>query len=307
MRVSREPMDLSIIVPALNEAGNVPALIDEIQTETQRLGISCEIVIVDGGSTDGTVEQAAASAGTTRVITQSRKGYGQALRDGFATAQGEYILTMDADHSHSPALIPSLWHARSQGEMVIASRYVPGGRAEMPRDRLYSSILLNRFVRKGLSLPLHDLSSGYRLYHAATLKNITLTAENFNILVEIAARLYAQGWRIVEIPLDYKPRLQGRSKANFVRFGMSFLGTFLQMWRLRNSIDSADYDDRAVQQHHTLAALLATLALSHRHQICGECGIDARYRMRVEPNYWRAEPHGRDRYSASQDALCAQI
>ncbi|MBI4675642.1 MAG: glycosyltransferase [Chloroflexi bacterium] len=238
-------MDLSIILPTLNEAENIRELVTGLGQALDALGITYEILVVDGGSTDETIRYAAASNAHTRVILQSSPGYGQALRSGFAAARGEFLITMDADGSHPPSLIADLWRARVGCDMAIASRYVLGGKVEMPESRRVASIVLNRFMSRGLSLPISDLSSGYRLNKARIVQDLKLDANKFDILAEIAVRVFAEGWRVVEIPLDYKPRQGGRSKAKLIRFGWAFLSTFVRMWRLRNSIDCADYDDRA--------------------------------------------------------------
>jgi uncharacterized protein YbaR (Trm112 family) len=95
--------------------------------------------------------------------------YGAALRTGFDHALGEYILTLDADGSHDPSFIKAIWAARTGVEVVIASRYVEGGGAEMPRARRALSRTLSQVLRRGLSLPYSDLSSGFRLYRRTAL------------------------------------------------------------------------------------------------------------------------------------------
>ena len=160
-------------------------------------------------------------------------------------ARGEYILTLDADGSHDPAFLGDLWAARLQGDVVIASRYVPGGAADMPAWRRLLSRVLNITFRRGLSLPVHDLSSGFRLYHRTVLRAVSLAASDFDILEEILIRALAAGYRVVEVPFRYRARLAGRSHARLFKFALSYLRTFMAMWRLRNSIASSDYDARA--------------------------------------------------------------
>src|SRR5436190_20936085 len=94
------PMDLSIILPVVNERENLRALIPRIRAVMERERLSFEIVVVDGGSSDGTLEVARESG--ARVVRERRRGYAGALETGFAQAQGEYLLTLDADLSHDP-------------------------------------------------------------------------------------------------------------------------------------------------------------------------------------------------------------
>jgi ubiquinone/menaquinone biosynthesis C-methylase UbiE len=129
--------------------------------------------------------------------------------------------------------------------VVIASRYVPGGGAHMPADRYYLSRILNAFFAVGLSIPIRDLSSGFRLYKGAVLRDQVYSARDFDILQQIVVKAYAEGWRVQEVPFTYEPREYGSSNARVLRVGRACLATFWQLWKLRNSILAADYDDRA--------------------------------------------------------------
>lgn len=236
-------IDLSIVLPVLNERENVERLLPRAVGVLRAIGCSYELVVVDGGSVDGTPE--AALAGGARVIRQTLPGYGGALREGLAAAVGTYILTLDADLSHDPDFIVKLWRSRERAEVVIASRYVRGGVAYMPRNRLILSRVLNAFFARGLGLPVRDLSSGFRLYRAAAVRSLDLEGTNFEILEEILVKIHAAGWRIIEIPFTYYPRERGSSHARVVAFGIAFLKAFVRLWKLRSSIESADYDERA--------------------------------------------------------------
>jgi SAM-dependent methyltransferase len=138
-----------------------------------------------------------------------------------------------------------MWNHRLDAEVIIASRYVEGGTADMPRYRHVLSIILNGVYTRLLSLPVKDISSGFRLYHAAILRGLDLQSNDFDALEEILIECYARGYRIAEIPFRYVPRDQGKSKVKLFQFGMAYLKTLMRMWKLRNSIASADYDARA--------------------------------------------------------------
>jgi glycosyltransferase involved in cell wall biosynthesis len=128
----------------LNERENVERLLPRTIEVLRTIGCRYELVVVDGGSTDGTAD--AATAGGARVICQTLPGYGGALREGLAAATGTYILTLDADLSHDPDFIVKLWRSRERAEVVIASRDVRGGVAYMPRHRLILSRVLNALI-----------------------------------------------------------------------------------------------------------------------------------------------------------------
>jgi dolichol-phosphate mannosyltransferase len=176
---------------------------------------------------------------------QKEPGYGSALLAGFAATTAPYLVTMDADLSHRPMFLEEFWRRRHEAEVLIASRYVPGGRADMSRFRRLLSHILNRTYSRVLSLPLRDLSSGFRMYHRDVLMGLTLVARDFDVLEEILIRVHAEGWRILEIPFHYMSRGSGRSHVRLFKFGWAFAKTLVRMWRLRNSVAAADYDDRA--------------------------------------------------------------
>jgi dolichol-phosphate mannosyltransferase len=239
----RAGVDLTVVIPAADEADNLSVLLPRVRDVLRDLDLVHEILVVTPGPDPATAAQAAAAG--ARVIQQDRRGYGGALLRGFSDARGDYILTMDADQSHPPTFIRSMWEARQSAEVVIASRYVPGGSARMPRTRQVLSRILNVFFRRGLSLPLNDLSSGFRLYKASVLSGQEYAALDFDILQRILVQAYAQGWKIREVPFAYEPRQHGVSHARLIRFGIAYLKTFWGLWKLRNSILAADYDDRA--------------------------------------------------------------
>jgi dolichol-phosphate mannosyltransferase len=234
---------LTVIIPALDEAGNLDQLLPALQAELASLEITHEVIVVDGGSTDET--EAVVSRHGARVVRQSLAGYGGALRAGFEKAAGDYILTLDADGSHDPSFLSQIWAARSSGEVIIASRYVQGGSAEMPRLRRTLSRILNVVYRRGLSLSPADLSSGFRLYRRRAVAALPLGATDFDVLEEILIRSVSAGYTVHEVPFHYRARATGKSHARLAQFAVSYLKTFGSMWKLRNSIASADYDARA--------------------------------------------------------------
>jgi ubiquinone/menaquinone biosynthesis C-methylase UbiE len=115
----------------------------------------------------------------------------------------------------------------------------------MPVFRLVLSRILNKFICSGLSLPLTDVSSGLRLYDASIFKEINFSESDFSVLVEIVVKAYLNGFNVKEIPFHYQPRSKGRSHARIIKFGIGFLRVFWRMWKVRNTVYAADYDDRA--------------------------------------------------------------
>jgi glycosyltransferase involved in cell wall biosynthesis len=241
---------VSVLTLTYNEAGNIASVLRRVARQLDKAGLDYELIVVDGGSADGTVHRAGECG--ARVVHQAERGYGNALREGFSLCSGDYILTLDADQSHDPAVVLDLLAHRNDADVIIASRYVMFGHATMPRRRRWLSRLLNGVYTTILGLPMKDITSGYRLYRSRVLLGMNPTGEDFDILPEIVVQAYANGNRVKEIPFHYRPRKEGRSHVRLVKFGWSYLKTLVRYWRIRNSIESADYDFRAFHSRHAV-------------------------------------------------------
>lgn len=228
-----KPADLAVLIPAWNERSNLELLIPALQDVIRKLAINTEILVVDGGSHDGTCE-VSESLGA-RALRQKERGYGGALLTGFAATEAPFILTMDADLSHPPVFVEELWKQRETAEVLIASRYVPGGKAEMSRSRRVLSGILNHTYGLLLALPVKDLSSGFRMYRRQVLTELHPVARDFDFLEEILICVYNNGGRVKEVPFHYMPRGTGRSHAKLLQFGWAYLKTLWRMLKLRGS------------------------------------------------------------------------
>jgi glycosyltransferase involved in cell wall biosynthesis len=235
--------DLTIIIPCLNEAENLAYLLPEIHSTLTENRISYEIVVIDEQADTDTRQVAETNQVT--LISHFKSGYGAALIAGFIHAKSEYIISMDADFSHSPDFLVKLWHQRKQADILIASRYIEGGSAKMPFIRYILSKILNIFFSRGLDLHVRDMSSGYRLYNRKSLHINKLASSNFDVQQEILVFALINGYLVREIPFHYHPRKHGSSHARLLKFGIAYIRTFVRLWKVRNSIASADYDYRA--------------------------------------------------------------
>lgn len=225
--------EISVVIPALNERENLELLLPLLSEVIGSLKLEAEIIIADGGSVDGTPDLAKQYGAT--VVTQSERGYGGALLAGFSVAQAPYVVTMDADLSHPPVFLRDFWQQRSGAQMLIASRYVPGGKADMGQFRRVLSAILNKTYSRVLALPLKDLSSGYRMYQRDVLTKVELEARDFDVLEEILVKVHLLGGTIKEVPFHYQARNSGKSHAKLVRFGWAYLRTLARMRKLRSS------------------------------------------------------------------------
>ena len=233
--------DLSIVLPVWGGAHNLPRLLPALRRMAASLGATSQVVVA---AADAGLREEAERGGAVFVLAEG-PGYGQVLRAGLARADGEWVCTMDADFSHRPGFVRTMWAHRHLGEVLVGSRYIRGAYAEMPFRRRFFSRLLNGLYRKLLALPYRDLSSGFRLYHHHVLDDIGLPqGRALDALPELLVKAYCQGWRIAEVPYWY----QGAgpfTRARMLRLGAGYLKTLLRSFGLRNSVKAADYDHRA--------------------------------------------------------------
>ncbi len=234
---------VSVVIPAADEAENIGPLLEQLHEVLRAHTKDYEILVVIPHPGDPT--GAVAEAGGARVLSQMRPGYGGALKEGILAATGDYVVTLDADGSHAPSVVADLIRHRDDAEVVVCSRYVEGGSAELSPWRGLLSWLLNRVYSRALALPVRDVSSGFRIYQGRVFDELDLWGEKYDVLEEILVKIYSQGWRIAEIPFDYLPRVSGRSHARPLQFLPHFVSTLVRLFRLRNHFSVADYDSRA--------------------------------------------------------------
>jgi len=214
------PARVWVILPTFDEAENIAPLVGAIR---ERLPESHRILIVDDNSPDGTGEIAdrlAAEADDVSVLHRERKdGLGPAYLAGFelALAGGaELVVGMDADFSHDPAHLPALIGAAENADLVLGSRYVEGGGVTDwgPVRRLISrggSV----YARLMLGVGVRDLTGGFKVFRRQVLESIDLgsiTARGYAFQVETTYRAIRRGFRVVEVPIVFRDRLEGTSK-----------------------------------------------------------------------------------------------
>ena len=222
-------------MPEVGYAAGVRAALDT-------LGCTAEIVVVAAPRDAAAARQAWPDA---EVDAAPGDGYGVALVHGLRRARGEWVLVVDADLREPGPAVVRLWAARDQGEILIGSRFVAGAtRAPAGARARGLSHALNRVFRRGLSLGVADLSSATRLVRRKTLA-AHYDARGYDILQELLVRAYADGWKVVEVPIDYEPAHPGAAYPRALGVGADYLRRFWALWKLRNSILAADYDDRA--------------------------------------------------------------
>jgi dolichol-phosphate mannosyltransferase len=235
--------ELSVVIPVWGREHDLERLLPELVATLEHLDLRAEVIVAAEARREDV--RAAASQIGASVAGSETAGYGSVLRAGLTRASGEFLLTMDPDHSHHPDYVGAMWRERHRGDLLIGSRYVPGARVEMGPVRRTLSRALNRVYGSIMALPFRDLSSGFRLIRRRVLDDIgPLEAEGLDVLPEIVAKAFSQGWRIVEVPLWYRG-IRAWSRLTALRLGLGYARTMGRIVALRNSVRAADYDHRA--------------------------------------------------------------
>lgn len=225
-----------VIVPTYNERDNLPVIIERL---LRIPGV--RVLVVDDASPDGTgaIADALAGASGGRVSVLHRsgpRGFGVSYVDGMQwalRAGATAICQIDADLSHDPADVPRLLERAAGADVVIGSRYVPGGRIEnWPRRRVLLSAFANRYIRAITGLEARDCTSGFRCWRREALAALPLdriVSNGYAFQVELLWEAVAAGCRVAEVPITFVERRKGASKLS----SRVVLESALVPWRLR--------------------------------------------------------------------------
>jgi dolichol-phosphate mannosyltransferase len=217
-----------LVLPTFDEADNIEAILraaDDVLRAAAPEGH--RILVVDDDSPDGTgaiAERVGAELGTVEVLHRTvREGLGPAYLAGFAHALAggaEYVMEMDADFSHDPAdLARLLAAARDGADLVLGSRYVPGGGvSDWGRVRQVISRGGSAYARAVLGVGIRDLTGGFKCFRADVLRAIdlpTVRSRGYAFQVELTYRALQRGFRVVEVPIVFRDRQHGQSKMSW--------------------------------------------------------------------------------------------
>lgn len=212
---------ISAIIPTLNEEANLPHVLPRIPAAVD------EVILVDGLSTDRTIEVARELIPDIKVVMQEGRGKGAALRSGFAAATGDIIVMLDADGSTAPEEIPSFVHALLGGaDFVKGSRFLHGaGTSDMPFHRRMGNATFVRMVRWLYGGQYTDLCYGYNAFWRRVLPVLDLDGDGFEIETMMNIRALRAGLRIVEVPSFEDRRVMGVGRLRTIPDGWRVLRT----------------------------------------------------------------------------------
>ena len=212
-----------LILPTYNEAENIEPLVRAVLPQLASTGLEHTVLIVDDNSPDGTgriADRLAEESDRVRVLHRPQKqGLGRAYLAGFGVALeggADLILEMDSDFSHDPADVPRLIAATGAADLVLGSRYVPGGGVQ---DWGIVRRALSRggsaYARVLLGVPVRDLTGGFKCFHRRVLETIDLEgvhADGYGFQIELTYRAVQAGFTVAEVPIQFRERRVGRSK-----------------------------------------------------------------------------------------------
>ena len=218
--VDRGPIGrVVVLIPTYNERENLPRIVARVRAAVPQ----ADVLVLDDNSPDGTGEVAdalAAEDGQVRVLhRQGKEGLGAAYLAGFAWALGQdydALVEMDADGSHQPEQLPALLEALTGADVVLGSRWVPGGTVvNWPLSRKALSVGGNLYIKALLGMPVGDATGGYRVYRASALRLMDLhdvASQGYCFQVDLVWRAVRRGLVVREVPITFVEREIGDSK-----------------------------------------------------------------------------------------------
>jgi glycosyltransferase involved in cell wall biosynthesis len=230
---------VSVVIPTFNEAANLPHVFAELPADLH------EVIVVDGHSVDGTIEMARSLRADVRILTQTRRGKGNALACGFAAATGDIIVMLDADGSADPAEIERFVAALTAGaDFAKGTRFAPGGgSSDITRVRRVGNRFLNGLVNTLYGTRYSDLCYGYNAFWTRCLPALGLTpgetvdemqwGDGFEIETIINTRVARAGLKVTEVPSFERDRVFGVSNLNAVSDGLRVLRAIAEERRHR--------------------------------------------------------------------------
>jgi glycosyltransferase involved in cell wall biosynthesis len=233
--MSERSLDLSIVLPAYNEARNIAAVVTRALAHVDRRGLACEICVVDDGSGDGTgaiASELSASDARVRVIRHgANRGYGAAIRSGFAAARGRHILVSDGDGQFLIERdLDTLWAHRARADLVLGYR---NPRRDTWLRRLAGWLYNHVVVRCALGGRYRDVNCGFKLLARRVVEQLELESTGALISAELLTRAVRAGATFVEVAVLHEPRRYGRATGLLPRVVLRMLR---ELVALRTSI-----------------------------------------------------------------------
>jgi dolichol-phosphate hexosyltransferase len=215
---------VSVVIPTLNEAGNIRAALETLERE---LAYPNEIIVVDGNSTDGTIEIVKDT--NCKLIIEPRRGYGVALRRGMKAAKGDVVIMVDGDGTYEVKHVNRLLQrlVETDAEMCLATRMYDPDKAMGLMNFVGNKIItfcFNMLYKQNLS----DTQSGFRAISHSAIEKLDFKETDMAFATEMLAKFAKKGFRMVEVPSSYKIRKYGKTKLKPFSSGIEIFATILK-------------------------------------------------------------------------------
>lgn len=213
-------MELSVIIPAYNEAKSISEVIQKTRQVLESLGATFELIVVEDGSTDATREILRGIDGVRVVEHPQNLGYGASLKTGIRTAQADWVAILDADGTYPETTLRDLWALASEADMVVAAR--TGQNVHIPWIRRPAKRIVTRFAEYIAGRRIPDLNSGMRLMRKSIVERfLHLLPDGFSFTTTITLAMIVDGYRVKYVSTDYLKR-EGHSKIRPIADTLNF-------------------------------------------------------------------------------------
>jgi dolichol-phosphate mannosyltransferase len=238
---------LSIIIPSRNEAENLPNCISEICNTLISYDIDHEILLIDDGSNDNTlnvVDTLSSSFPTIRCVKNGgENGFGRAVRLGLQEFTGDAVAIMMADRSDSPEDLIQYWRMLNQGvDCALGSRFVKGSKVtDYPTFKLIANRLVNTMIKFAFNIKCNDVTNAFKMYRREVIEGCKpFISPHFNLTVEIPLKAIIRGYSWQVVPISWRNRTKGVAKLKLREMGTRYFFIIAYLW-LEKYFSRGDY------------------------------------------------------------------
>jgi dolichol-phosphate mannosyltransferase len=251
---------LSVVIPALNEAGCIASMVEHLHLELRLHGIPHEIVVTDDGSTDSTwailEELRQRIPNLAPVSNRGPHGFGRAVLCGLDHMKGDAVVIMMGDESDDCRDVVRYWRKLNEGwDCVFGSRFIRGGGTiDYPWFKLMINRLANLFIRLLFNIRLNDTTNAFKAYRRSVIDGCRpLIAPQFNLTVELPLKAIVRGYSWTDIPITWRGRQSGLAKLKIKEMGSRYLFICLYVW-LEKYFSRGDYRKPETESGRAVAA-----------------------------------------------------
>ena len=220
---------VSVIIPVFNEESTIGDVINRTKKTMEKLRLPFEVLVVDDGSVDRSMEISKASG--ANVLEGTHQGKGYAIRHGLRLAKGNIIVNLDADGSHKPEEIPLVLQCiiENKADFVIGSRFFNAEviKTKIPRVNRLGNKIFNGLIRLLTGMKISDSQSGFRAIRSAVIKKMALNSRGYELESEMLVKALKMGVRVIEVPICFEQRTVGKSRLDPIKDGIRILDSII--------------------------------------------------------------------------------